>query len=624
MSETYGVRGRVLGEDGQPLAGVHVISSPQPHSAMTDADGRFAFDGLERTKSYWMWAREGDCYTPFVHVNTEEDVELRMRRGTTLIARVLADGQPLAGATVVLSRPLRAVTDEHGIATIRGIPPISITGHVLADGRATHRLQLQFDTKRLLLDGEDAGGVVEQTFELERGAEVCGRVVDQSGSPISDVAVILTGPTQELGAETGPHADGSWSVCIGAGRYQIEARSSPWRVSQTLTVDCDGQTPQRDLVLRVGSPLENAVYGRIAGVVIDDQGRPAAGAHVRVCRPQVRMYDWAGRADRDGRFESREIGATGEVEVIASWESLRKDVILRARPGEMALELVLPAGATIVGRVLLDGAPVPYFGVRLVLEQGRHSTPRPLPRSSNVCGPPSGVRAEDGRFALPHVPAGTRRLSLIGPGTRLAITEEILVTGNETIDLGDVVLERGDRITGFVRDRSGAPVADARVFVGRLAFMSRGLQLENWFHGRYETRTDATGAYTLDGVDTDHNETFPEIVQATHPTAGHSAICALPHADATLDFVLLGRGRIAGTIRNLRSAAAVVRADEPLLARFALVDKEGHFELDVAPGDYMIKGTHEDSPSTQVTVLDGQTVQATLVMDGATSPRDGA
>jgi hypothetical protein len=80
-------------------------------------------------------------------------------------------------------------------------------------------------------------------------------------------------------------------------------------------------------------------------------------------------------------------------------------------------------------------------------------------------------------------------------------------------------------------------------------------RLENWFHGRYETRTDATGVYTLDGVDTDRSEALPEIVQATHPTAGQAVICALPHADATLDLVLLGRGRIAGTTRNLRSAA---------------------------------------------------------------------
>ena len=120
MSETYGVRGRVLGEDGQPLAGVRVISGPR--SAETDADGRFAFDGFERGTSHSMWAREGDCYTPTININTEEEVELRMRRGATLFARVLADGQPLAGGAFLndhtsdedsyLFLPLRAVEDQ--------------------------------------------------------------------------------------------------------------------------------------------------------------------------------------------------------------------------------------------------------------------------------------------------------------------------------------------------------------------------------------------------------------------------------------------------------------------------------------------------------------------------------
>lgn len=609
MTQPFSVRGQVVGEDGRPLAGVRVFAAS--NVVETDAGGRFAFEGLAPLESYSLWAHDGDCYTPRVTVDTEDDIELRMRRGTTLIARVLADGQPLEGATVALTRLLTAVTDEHGIATIRGIPPVSINGCVLAAGKATRRLQLQFDTKRVLqqLD-EGVGGVVETTFELEPGAEVSGRVVDQRGDSISDVDVILTGPTIELGAKTGPRADGSWSVCMGAGRYRIEARSSPRRVSQTLTIDCDGQTPHRDLILRVGTPLENAVYGKLGGIVVDDEGRPAVGAHVRIWQPRVgrafTMYEWAGRADRDGRFVSREIGAAGEVEVTVGWASLRKDVIRRAHPGDLALEMVVPAGATLVGRVLIGGAPAPYFGVRLELEP---PTERSLPRSTARSGELIGVRSEDGRFALPHVPAGTRRLSLIAPGTRLALTEELVVTGNETIDLGEISLERGDRITGFVRDRSGAPVAHARVFVGRLAHTHLRPPLENLFHSRYETRTDATGAYTFEGVDADRSEELPEIVQATHPTAGHSVIVALPYADARLDFVLLGRGRIAGTIRG--TGVTVSRADEPVFARFAPTH-DGYFEVDVPPGDYAVQRAYDKARVVHVTVLEDQTVEVTL------------
>jgi hypothetical protein len=131
MSETFGVRGQVLDEARRPLAGARVFLGPDLRTVETDADGRFAFDGLEARRHHSVWAREGDCYSSIVQVKTEETVELLMRRGTTFITTVLADGQPLAGAIVALSRVLRTVTDERGIATLRGVPPESFAGRSL-------------------------------------------------------------------------------------------------------------------------------------------------------------------------------------------------------------------------------------------------------------------------------------------------------------------------------------------------------------------------------------------------------------------------------------------------------------------------------------------------------------
>lgn len=124
-----------------------------------------------------------------------------------------------------------------------------------------------------------------------------------------------------------------------------------------------------------------------------------------------------------------------------------------------------------------------------------------------------------------------------------------------------------------------------------------------------------TGAYVLDGVDVEHIEELPEIIQARHPVAGLSVIRAMPRTDATLDFVLLGRGRIEGTIHDLRTTPTVVRTDEPMAARFAISHNRGRFEVDLPPGDYVIKGS-EDSPSVHVTVLDGQTVRVDLDAKG--------
>ena len=281
----------------------------------------------------------------------------------------------------------------------------------------------------------------------------------------------------------------------------------------------------------------------------------------------------------------------------------------RVRVGQQDLKLVLPTGGTLVGRVLEGGAPVSYFGLGL------------LPERRRLDGPitdPIGVRSDDGRFAIRHVPPGKRRVAVLAPGTRLAITEKITIAGNETIDLGDVVLERGTRITGFVRDRSGAPVVNARVIVGALPVASVKSPIENWFLGQYEAFTDATGAYTLEGVDAPRPSfgPFGGTIQAIHPVAGLSVISEVPVTDATLDFVLLGRGRIEGTVSNLRGYLLVaMRAGEPPHARMVF-EKKGQFELEVPPGDYVIRRHDEESPSVRVTVADGQTVSATLVMDG--------
>jgi hypothetical protein len=228
----------------------------------------------------------------------------------------------------------------------------------------------------------------------------------------------------------------------------------------------------------------------------------------------------------------------------------------------------------------------------------------------------TGVRADDGRFAVPHAPPGTWEVAVRAPGTALAQTTAVTVTANELIELGDVELVPGHRISGFVRDRSGAPVADARILVGRFGTIKMGVHtpwssLEVLFLNHHETQTDASGFYALDGLDANYMEGYPEIVQATHPTAGLSMVCELPTADATFDFTLLGRGRIEGNAPK-GGSPVVIGVGEPPLPRHVFCTGE-RFAIDVAPGDYEIWPHFSDKePATRVTVRDGQTVTVTL------------
>ena len=145
------------------------------------------------------------------------------------------------------------------------------------------------------------------------------------------------------------------------------------------------------------------------------------------------------------------------------------------------------------------------------------------------------------------------------------------------------------------------------------------------FVGQYETTTAADGTYTFEGIDLARERArLREIMWATHFRAGASVIRAVLEEDASVDFVLLGSGRIAGAIQNMRGglpSVLAVRADEPPLARRAHCDQDGSFALeDVPPGEYVLKlDVPEADQVVPVTVTVGadQTATATFVMAGS-------
>ncbi len=350
--------------------------------------------------------------------------------------------------------------------------------------------------------------------------------------------------------------------------------------------------------------------GRIAGVIVDEAGQPAIGARVSIAEAaqagrSIVFNAWAGATDALGRFEANGLRAA-EYDVTAAWSRGTRGATERVRTGDLEVRIVLASGATIAGRVLLDGEPMPYFGVLL-------STP-------NVFGgEPVEVRASDGRFALPHVSPGTWSLSLLGPGTWRKVIEEVTVGDQPLVDLGDIKMGRALRVAGHVRDRNGAPVAHARVLVGRW----RGepadhTQLESWFYGDYEATTDRDGAYVFDGIDANQDPSRSPQIWAEHGEAGVSILRELGPTETEVDFTLLGVGRIEGfVIGQLGGHAAVTatRPDEPPHARFAMVRGAG-FRFDyMPPGDFVVRIESRDvdvaAPVT-VTVVANGTARPTL------------
>ena len=630
MSREFRLSGRVVDEQNRPVAGAEVRCVPDRKNTRTAEDGTFSFEGLPFQRC-WVSAWKDDRYAWQVLVDPEQSSEpvlLRMSLGTSLIVHAHAERAPVIGAKLVLNGLERATTDASGTAIARGLAPRLYHGFLLAEGFADERLTIS--------PHEDPGGVEERFITLRRGARIEGLALDSKGEPLADAWVWVVSSTEgTLRYDAWSKHDGRWHFYAVAGSYRLFASTRDGARSGEIQLDCDGHTPHSDLVVRLGSPSIQKVVSsvvaaakrfvtgsqprRIAGVVVDAAGEPVARATVLVLEASADtsgsiMYTRnSDQTDAFGRFDIADLDAD-EYDVIIEpprWTSDRRErpAPHRVRTGDLDLKLALPLSGTISGRVLLDGIPLPYFGVSL--------TP---PRVSG--GSPMGVRDQDGCFKLKHVVPGTWRLALLGPGTRLKVIEDITVEPGHTVSLGDIVMERGQRVAGHVRDSSGAAVAGARVIVGRWTRIAGTEQsrLAQSFFDHFEATTDANGAYLLDGIDAHHPLSRTPQMWATHLAAGVSTIRELLPTDSAVELDLVGAGDIEGAIEGLRGGrptAFATRGDEPQRARMAFPDKNGTFRFEDLPvGEYVVSldvGSEQVS-SENVTVVANQTTSVRITM----------
>lgn len=230
--------GRVLDPTGSPLPDVPVrvyayFESIKPDAArhaetVTDSGGRFAFDFRPQvqvtTRDPWIRMRVAAFHPTWVmaaagaYVNTRqvgddgyarEDIELRMRPACPVVCRVRdEDGRPIANATCALEqfygrkhwvdgRPVQAVTDEAGEAhfqfPVLGDDVILIQIHgrhafrVSAPGYATVYTRVQVPERF------KPGFVAEATAVLTAPHEFRGRVRDDTGAPLENVELSVTG-----------------------------------------------------------------------------------------------------------------------------------------------------------------------------------------------------------------------------------------------------------------------------------------------------------------------------------------------------------------------------------------------------------------------------------------------
>lgn len=325
------ISGRILNDQGQPLADVEVLARPQALSAIhggedtvlrdlrmrvfssgqreertrTDNDGRFVFDILppvefnvfvaadRREPVVERGVKPGGLPLELVLVDeatilvTVVDALTRAAiTGATGSARRRSDPEGGEGTFSSMDPPLD-VLDGHDAAAAAGLDP-STPGLLYVQTAGWLRNELTVSapghaTRTVTLPGVEAPARLEQTLELVSAARLSGRAVGHAGEPLQGAQIVLTHDRPEGLADADKRAESGadgrfalddlyaeqWTLSI-----SLSGRASPEPLALTL-VD-EEQRDLGDVVLSAG--------GALTGVVVDPDGVPQPGVTVTAAR----------------------------------------------------------------------------------------------------------------------------------------------------------------------------------------------------------------------------------------------------------------------------------------------------------------------------------------------------
>ncbi len=434
--------GRVLGRDGEPVAGVEVAlvaSESETAAALQRAtsgpDGTFAFRAPESPA--FLFAQDPHHATVLLAlVDPEREAELALvvAPKVTFTGRVQTpEGTPIADALLELlvqpgmpvafqrtldhNRPPRPVvhSDPDGGFRFEGVPS-------LPEGKV-YVSRPGFRNAMLALPERDRVGlevVLARPEAIVRA--VRGRVLDARGEPLAGAEVASFPAWTRCDAE-GQFELSLWPTPLAPELVAVQPGAGAVRLALELEPDGSARWPAQ-ITLRLPERLGEAI-GRVR-----DAGRPARNALVWLADPTVVRKSERGPLTAEALALAADASAWHPVACDDSgafrlpglferpYELLACDpgtlAVARATvwPGEQAELTLSTTLETIAGRVLdLRGAPlagvvVQVFRETFRAEQGGEIRLRDLALPARVTG-------ADGRFAFPPCsPEGTRlRLS---------------------------------------------------------------------------------------------------------------------------------------------------------------------------------------------------------------------
>lgn len=440
-------------------------------------------------------------------------------------------------------------------------------------------------------------------YRLESGVTVTGVCRDAEGRPLAGVTV--TGQEFEacrhfqtervgLAPSTVSAADGRFRLDrVPSGDLRIVGRHSDGRsVSRLLGRVASGcRAGGIDLCLREGLKL--------AGCVVDPQGRGIAGAHVQASLFEdldggSSVHSVMRAADGDGRFALVDV-TNGRWRVKATLHGFRTDGI-DAAAGTTDIRLMLePARVfTVRGIVVARGTGEPIEGARVGIGS-------PFRSSEWAAGRDGAVSVADGTFCF-EVPEKGHLCTV------WATAEGFVWRGGTSLDLGEeaaeppplrVELQPTGRISGrVVRSGGGGPVAGALVYLDKAS--KRGVRshptplsrLAGASLSLMRASTDEDGVFVIDEIAPGTYLLAAQAVGLAPATPRRVEIVASEEC-RDQDLVLGFGGALHGTVcfpDGTPAVGYIVTLNEGKVSRTrSPVDEAGRFSFDhISPGRFKL------------------------------------
>jgi hypothetical protein len=327
-----------------PNARIDAIAVDQmgKKSAQTQEDGTFRIEGLAPGK-YRLEGMapglSGYARAPLVVgvADTSQEVVVELERSPAVNARVLESDTraPCHGGEVTLHDKR---VGEYAIGTIEADGAV----HFMAVLPGTYAVEVACDdhAAKSKYPAVTVGKteLAQIVWEVDRGSEVRGFVVDAAGKPVQNASVRAEPEDGQSRPSSQTDVKGAFALLgLSSGKYTITASRESAGAEVQEHVEVDGHRPATDVRLELGKG------GKLTGTVTDADGKPAVGVTVALTGPtyaRVETHD-------DGTYAATGLlGGNYRVTVSSSASRLRLLGAAGEDIGE-ALQLKVPAGGDV-------------------------------------------------------------------------------------------------------------------------------------------------------------------------------------------------------------------------------------------------------------------------------------